>query len=174
MKRKRLAAACLALTMLMGCLTACGGTDTSAAQSTASTPSEEVSASAPAATPIPAEDTQGSQTEPVSAAPEAPAPEAGIPDPNAKASELASYTEKGYDLPLFDETLGLSYWIPIEHDLANLVSSYADMESYQWIQENLGVSIHWNQCSVEAKSDQFNLMVAGGDYCDLIDGVLEL
>lgn len=87
---------------------------------------------------------------------------------------MASYTAEGYDLPLFEDTLELSYWIPIEHEPANLVSSYADMESYQWIQDNLGVSIDWNQCSVEAKSDQFNLMVAGGDYCDLIDGVFEL
>ena len=171
MKRNKLATACLTLTMLIGCLTACSGTGNSAAESTAPTP-EEVTAAAPA--PVSTAEAEDSQTEPDSAVPEEAAPEAGVPNPDAKASELASYTAEGYDLPLFDDTLELSYWIPIEHDLANLVSSYADMESYQWIQDNLGVSIDWNQCSVEAKSDQFNLMVAGGDYCDLIDGVFEL
>ena len=173
MKRRKLAAVCLAIAMLTGCLTACGGTSNSAAQSTSSVP-EEVTSTAPEPSSTPAAEPEDSQSETSSAAPEEAAAQAGVPDPNAKASELATYTQEGYDLPLFDDTLELSYWIPIEHDLANLVSSYSDMESYQWIQDNLGVSIDWNQCSVEAKSDQFNLMVAGGDYCDLIDGVFEL
>ena len=143
MNRKRIAAVCLAIATLTGCLTACGETSNSAAQITSSVP-EKVTSAAPVTSSAPTAESEDSQREASSAAPEEAADRAGVPDPDAKASELASYTEAGYDLPLFDETLELSYWIPIEHDLANLVSSYADMESYQWIQENLGVSIDWN------------------------------
>ena len=92
MKRNKLAAACLTLTMLIGCLTACGGTDNSAAESTAPTP-EEVTTAAPA--PVSTAEAEDSQTEPDSAVPEEAAPEAGVPNPDAKASELASYSCRG-------------------------------------------------------------------------------
>lgn len=171
MKLYRLSALCLALALVLGAFTACGGSAQSASSESAvqSTPSETVS--------VPEMEETEETPSALSAAPEEveeSVAESGVPNLSAKASELVSYTEEGYVLPLFDETLEISYWMPIEHDLANLVSNYSDMESYQWIEENLNVSIDWQQCSTEAKSDQFNLMVAGGDYCDLIDGVFDL
>ena len=108
MKRRKLAAVCLAIAMLTGCLTACGGTSNSAAQSTSSVP-EEVTSTAPEPSSAPAAEPEGSQSEASSAAPEEATAQAGVPDPNAKTSELATYTQEGYDLPLFDDTLGLSY-----------------------------------------------------------------
>lgn len=171
MKLYRLSALCLALALVLGAFTACGGSAQSASSESTvqSVPSEAVS--------IPEIEETEEMPSALSAAPEEveeSVAEGGVPNLSAKASELVSYTEEGYVLPLFDEPLEISYWMPVEHDLANLVSNYSDMESYQWIEENLNVSIDWQQCSTEAKSDQFNLMVAGGDYCDLIDGVFDL
>ena len=180
MKRNRIIAICLALVLLLGCFTACGSAEQTAAPASSET---DTAQSAPAAEEMPelepeapAEVPSEASAAEVSASAEGsePAAQVGIPDLSAKANEIVSFTADGYSLPLFADTLEISYWMPIEHDLANLVSSYSDMESYQWVEENLNVKIDWYQCSMEAKSDQFNLMVAGGDYCDLIDAVFEL
>lgn len=185
MKRYRFTSICLGLVLLLGSSTACGN----ATQTTDSVNSETETAQSTTATSNMPDTTATNNTSETSDFPEVPlgssevsvledgsepAVQGGVPDLSAKANEIVSYTESGYNLPLFSETLELSYWMPIEHDLANLVSSYSEMASYQWAEENLNVKIDWYQCSTEAKSDQFNLMVAGGDYCDLIDGVFDL
>ena len=185
MKRYRFTSICLGLVLLLGSSTACGN----ATQTTDSVNSETETAQSTTATSNMPDTTATNNTSETSDFTEVPlgssevsvledgsepAVQGGVPDLSAKANEIVSYTESGYNLPLFSETLEISYWMPIEHDLANLVSSYSEMASYQWVEENLNVKIDWYQCSTEAKSDQFNLMVAGGDYCDLIDGVFDL
>lgn len=161
---------CLALVLLLGSFVACGNAEQAKVPAESEPDAMQVVA-VEETSPAPAAEASAPEE---SAAEEATEPSAGVPNLSTNASKIAAYTEEGYSLPLFSDTLEISYWMPIEHDLANLVSSYGEMESYQWVGENLNVKIDWYQCSTEAKSDQFNLMVAGGDYCDLIDAVFEL
>lgn len=162
---------CLALILLLGCLAGCGDTGSSTVAPTEDS-IQSTAAAIPSAEPVDAP--EASDAEASASDADAPVAQGGVPALDTKAAELAAYTQEGYDLPLFEDTAEISYWIPIEHDLANMVSSYSEMESYQWVEENLNVKLDWTQCSIDAKSDTFNLMVAGGDYCDLIDGVFEL
>ena len=185
MKIKQLLGIILTVALLLTCLAGCGSTASeSSTEASAAAESTEESAAAPETAEETAEQ-EPTAEEPAAA--EASAveasvveesveaePQVGVPDLEVAAADLVTYTEEGYELPMFADTLKITYWMPVEHDLANLVNNYDDMESYQWIEENLNVDIEWTQCSTDAKSDSFNLMCAGGDYCDLIDGVFDL
>lgn len=115
MKRNRIIAMCLALTLLFGCFAACGNTEQEPVPESSQTEAEQ---SAPvedkAPEPEPAEAMEEGSTEEaeetsVLEEPGEPEAQSGVPDLSAKAGEIVSYTEEGYSLPLFEDTLEISY-----------------------------------------------------------------
>ena len=153
---KKLLALLLALTMVLG-LCACGGT----AASSAEAPAESV-ASAPEAAP--------------EAEAEEPAPEAAS---EAEASVLEEVAEapagpfapaSADNLPLADGDV-LSYFVELPGYMSMFnVNSYDDIEAHKYAEEITGVDIEFVIVNMESQDTNFQLMVASGDYTDLISG----
>lgn len=156
MKRK-LAALLLALCMVLTMFAGCGSQSASEAPAS----SAETAASAPEAAP--------------EAVPEAPTEEA----PEAPAEE--SVVE---EVPEHTFAEGAGVW-PIETDVTTItifdgwfpffaafgMESYADTLFFQEMEERTGIKTEFRLENAETAVEKFNLMVAGGDYCDLMHDV---
>ncbi len=150
---KKLMALLLTLALMLGLMAGCGGSETPA-ESTA--PVSEASAAAEAAPP------------------EA-APEAESPAADASAVEEASVVEidpgvqkpEEYVLPLYEEPVELSAFYPMR---SGTHPSKDDPKQMFWarVQENLGYDITWTEPYQSAASEQFNLVIAAGDYPHII------
>ena len=62
----------------------------------------------------------------------------------------------------------LSMWLPLTPDLANTYSDLNEHIVVQAAEEVTGVHINFTHASFFTANDDFNLMTAAGDYCDLI------
>ncbi len=174
MKKNRLLAMLLVLTMMLALLAGCGG-DTAA--STASQPeASETAASAPA------EEAPEAQPE---AAPEAEASVASVAEEAPVEEETTDFTAananmdfSGYkamlnelhtELPITEEDVTLSYFFGFEGSTLNYVEG-GTMEGHQvwkWLMENTGVNLELTVVDKTQETDQFNLMIASGDYTDI-------
>lgn len=148
---KRLSALLLALAMLLT-LAACGS---SSSASSGSEPSQSVQT----------EPTAPEQTE---------APAVSAETPDTDSAEEASATE---DVPAVVQSPALPYsttgeelsmWLPLTPDLANTYSDLNEHIVVQAAEEVTGVHINFTHASFFTANDDFNLMTAAGDYCDLI------
>ncbi len=156
--KKKLLSLTLVLILLLSLLAGCGG-------ETASAPEESSPASASEA----------------ASAPEAPAPEpeAEAADPASAAESVAEPLEEEpvfvVEYPLTEEpvTLTLLHSEPMLGPLTGRcgVESYGDVAGVQKVSEATGVNIEWNQMSMMTASEEFNLVIASGDYPDMISGV---
>jgi ABC-type glycerol-3-phosphate transport system substrate-binding protein len=150
MKKKTLAVL-LALTMLVGQLTACGGSAASTAESSA--PAEE-------STTV-AEPAETTQPEPEAEPEEASAAEAPA---DSAEEETAAEPESvpDYDLPLYEEPVTLEIFYPVR---SGSHPSKSDERSVFWrrLEENLGYNFEWVEPYQSAASEQFNLVIAAGD-----------
>lgn len=149
---KRLSALLLALAMLL-MLAACGSVSSA---SSGSEPSQSV------------------QTEPTaSEQTEAPAVSAAeIPDTDSAEEpsevEEAPAVVQSPSLPYSTTGEELSMWLPLTPDLANTYSDLNEHIVVQAAEEVTGVHINFTHASFFTANDDFNLMTAAGDYCDLI------
>lgn len=149
---KRLSALLLALAMLL-MLAACGSVSSA---SSGSEPSQSVQT----------EPTAPEQTE-------APAVSAAeIPDTDS-AEEPSEVEEvpavvQSPSLPYSTTGEELSMWLPLTPDLANTYSDLNEHIVVQAAEEVTGVHINFTHASFFTANDDFNLMTAAGDYCDLI------
>ena len=149
---KRLSALLLALAMLLT-LAACGS---GSSASSGSEPSQSVQT----------EPTAPEQTEaPALSAAEAPATDSAE-DPSAV--EEASAVVQSPSLPYSTTGEELSMWLPLTPDLANTYSDLNEHIVVQAAEEVTGVHINFTHASFFTANDDFNLMTAAGDYCDLI------
>lgn len=148
---KRLSALLLALAMLLT-LAACGS---GSSASSGSEPSQSVQT----------EPTAPEQTE---------APTVSAETPDTDSAEEASATE---DVPAVVQSPALPYsttgeelsmWLPLTPDLANTYSDLNEHIVVQAAEEVTGVHINFTHASFFTANDDFNLMTAAGDYCDLI------
>lgn len=154
----------LTLTMVLGLLAGCGNTEnTSAAEPSAST---EASAAESAEAPAPSE------------APEAPASEvessAVEPDSSMEgtAEESGEVVLEAVPLPIEPEAIHYSCWMPV----APYVSTMMNLEDFseqvamvKMINEATNVYIDFNAVAGGmVEEEAFNLMIAGGDYTDII------
>ncbi len=151
--KTKLTALLLALTMLFT-LCACGGDAASVSEA------PESAASASVAAP--------------EEAPEAPAEEAEAPAEESVVEEVPEHT--------FAEGAGV--W-PIETDVTTItifdgwfpffaafgMESYADTLFFQEMEKRTGIKTEFRLENAETAVEKFNLMVAGGDYCDLMHDV---
>jgi len=149
----RILALALALVMVAGLMSACGApaAESAAAPSTSETGSAAQSAEAPAEEP----------------AAEAPAAEG--PAAEASAEEPEPVPEVEY--PLTTEDVTFELWYPFPGDLSDIMEEYLGQGKNSVLaraKEITGVDLSFILQSVNAATDNFNLMVASGDYPDLI------
>jgi len=157
----------LVLCLLLGLLAGCGsspapasepaGSDASAAEEAPA--AEEPAAEAPAEEP--AAEAADSAEEPVE-------------EPEVQAPTNEFYSEhigvKDYDLPLFDgEGYEFSiFWVKLGAMGGAEQPDKKDLLFWQRVQENLGITIDFQQRSEAVCAEQYNLMIASGDMTDLI------
>lgn len=176
MKKKSISALLLTASLLLGTLTGCGGSASSAASS-APADSAQTQASALEATAAP--DTN-----------EAPASvgetAASLDESTAEAAP-ADYTEANanndYDgwremlttlhteLPITEEPVTLSYFLGYETSGLSYIEG-GDLQNQQvwkWLSENTGVQMDLTVVDKANETDKFNLMIASGEYTDLMN-----
>lgn len=154
----KLLALLLVMSMLFGVLVGCG--DNGAA---ASTPAAEASASESAAAPeapeVPETPDAASAEEPASAEEEA-------------AAEPGEVVLETVELPIMDEAVHYSCWMPV----APYVGEFMNLEEFsekvslvKLINEATNVYIDFQAVSGGfGEEEKFNLMIASGDYTDII------
>lgn len=150
----------LALLLTIGMLAGCG-TETASSVSGDSAP--EVSAESKSETP--------------EAAPSEPSAEETETSASMMETSEQELTETEYMVtyPLTDTpiTLTLLHSEPMLGPLSGRcgVDSYADIAGIQQASEATGVIIEWNEMSMFTASEEFNLVVASGDYPDMLSSV---
>lgn len=145
MKKKNLLALLLALVMVLGMFAGCGAQEASIpaeAESTAAVASE-ATAEAPA---------------------EEPAEEASVAEEPAEEAPEALFDIYG---PFSEEEITLTYW----KLWPPFLEGYDPMEAslFSTLYEATNVKVDLHTIGTDAASEQFNLMVASGDYLDLIE-----
>lgn len=169
--KKRLLASLLALVMILSLLAACGGdtaSDVSAEESAAVAASVEETASEAPAVEAPVEEPveEPSAEEPVSVVEE---PEEVVEGPVAG--------DKDFDWsvfePLADEPTTLTMFYTQPPPLAAIMDTPNDMSYlYQTFEEITNVHIDFQMVNMMDASTTFQLMIASGDYCDIINDAL--
>lgn len=157
--KKKLLCLLLAAAMVLGLLAGCG--DAPAASSAPAEPAE-ASTEAPAAP----ESAEAPQEEPAP-----PEPETSVEEP-AEPEEPALQLQE-VELPLFEETRTYTMWTMLPFFMSGLVSDMAtDINNMKLLQEYCNIKLEVTTVADSAVNEQFNLMVSGGDYTDIIsDGV---
>ena len=159
---KKLLALMLALCLVLN-LAACGGAAASSAPAEASASGETAAASevtTPAAEDAaqPADDTQ-------EAAPDASAEEADAEAPEETAAVPPT------ELPLSDGSETFQVWMGISPAAMNYISSLAENETYKEIMNRTGVNLEFIHFHPSTETEEFNLVMASGDYPDVMNGV---
>lgn len=159
----KLLALLLALVMVMGMFAGCGG----------STAAEESAAASEVASEAPAEEVA---EEPAVEAPaEEPAEEGSVAEeaPVEEAvEETGEIVLEAVELPIVEEAVHYTCWMPV----APYVSTFMNLEDFsektavvKLINEATNVYIDFNAVAGGAVEEEaFNLMVAGGDYMDIL------
>lgn len=159
--------AALGLSLLAGCGDqSSSASGDSAAASAASAPQSDAAASAPeAAAPADA----GSAAE-ASEAEAAPGPVHNITFPGSEKAELDYQNE--VSLPISEDVAELTMLttaVNLIGDLANLgINNYNDFEYMQKLEELTGVHVETTEVNFFTASEQYNVLLASGDYPDLI------
>ena len=170
-KYTRLLAALLTLAMMLSLMTACGGTaDPSAAPESSDASAAQVSDAEDTeeAEEAPEVDEAESEEEPSSG--EAEEPEEEIPQ-----GPVAG--DKDFDWsvfePLSEEPVTLTMFYTQPPPLAAIMDSPNDMSLlYQKFEEITNVHIDFQMVNMMDASTTFTLMIAGGDYCDIVNDTL--
>lgn len=149
---KRILAMLMAVIMILS-FAACGSANEEAPVSSA--PASEA-VEAPASEP--------------EAAPEAPAPEAPVEESIVEESvvEEPEEPEIVIEYPLFDELKTYTIWLGTAPDLTEVVYNMDEFVIFRELQEITNVGWDANMVSFMAEAEQFQLMLAGGDYTDVV------
>ena len=169
---KRILSLSLVLCMVLALLAGCGGEAASA-----EAPVSEVSsvAEAPEAAPEAEEAPAEEPAEPVaeeSAAEEAVEEPAGvvIPGKAAQTAVLNGEIDRTKQLPIAENGETLSYWITTSFGASSGISSWNDHYGLKKVQELTGVTLEITEHNMVSAYEQFNLMIASNDLCDIIVG----
>lgn len=84
-------------------------------------------------------------------------------------AEESSQEVKSVEFPL-TEQVTLSYWIPLSVNAASVMDDYNGSLTYQKLEEITNVHIEFLHPAQGQATEQFNLMLASGDYPDIISG----
>ena len=155
---KRILALLLCLCMLFA-LSACGSSAASSAAPASESVETEVSQAVAAEEPEP---------EPVEEVAEEPAPQAESIVEEPVVEEPTVLETLSY--PVGDGTTTLTYWYSYPPFVPNFLDDVSNKEIYLAINEAVGVNIQVMGYSLVNASEQFQLMIASGDYTDIIYG----
>lgn len=151
MKIKRFAALGLALCMLLAVLSGCGGEESTSSKAGA----EESTA-------------EGAQEPVESQTPDAGAPSASESSTVGESKEEYDYQPISYPL---DGDSSFTYYMIKDLGQASSLDSWADHPMLPVIQEKTGISLELQAVSQTNGSDMMNLMLASGDYPDMIESM---
>ena len=156
--KKRLFALLMALCMVLALLSGCGG----GAASSAAPVSEAASAAAPEA-PAAEPEPEAPAEQPM-AAEEPSVVEEAVPEHEfAEGAGVFPVAEGDVTITIFDG------WFPFFAAFG--MESYADTLFFQEMEERTGIKTEFRLENAETAVEKFNLMIAGGDYCDLMHDV---
>lgn len=114
--------------------------------------------------------TAGTTTTPTSAATKAPATNAGAEATQAPESTGEATADAGLSLP-YDETLPIRYWQVLGSKYVKDISSFEEMPFFRYMEEKMNVDFQWAEPSEDVAVEQFGLMIAAGNWPDVIQGV---
>lgn len=79
--------------------------------------------------------------------------------------------EEAYSVsyPLSDGSVELSIWNPLNTAFTMLISSYSELPSLPIVEEATGIQVSFMEPSESTANEQFNLVIASGDYPDLFN-----
>ncbi len=97
------------------------------------------------------------------AATEAPATEA----PTAEGTETPEAAGEDTGLPIVDEYTEISFWFEMSPAVVTYLDDMNDNITWQLIEELTGVHVNFQSVSEET-AQMFNIMIAGGDICDIM------
>ena len=102
-------------------------------------------------------------------APETPAP---VPEEPASAEEASAQEPEAPEVvisyPLFDELHTYSIWLGTAPDLSDVVSNMEEFVIFRELEKITNVGWDATMVSFMAEAEQFQLMVAGGEYTDVV------
>lgn len=148
MKRTRLTALALAACMVGALLTGCGGSKTSSAAPSESTKAVSEAASAANETTTPASDAEKTST--------------------VEAADGWTYAPISYPL---EDGGTLSYYMIKDLSQKSVLGSWQEHPMLKVIKEKTGVTLDIQAVSQTNGSDMMGLMIASGDYTDLIESL---
>ncbi len=173
MKKNCTLALLLVLAMVMACLTGCGSTAASSAPA-----ASEQSASAPAeASEAPAAPAPADQAEEASTA----EPDSAMPEEATDFTEAnANNDYDGWremlktlhtELPITEDPVTLTYFLGYETSGLTYIEGgeLENQQVWKWLAENTGVKMDLTVVDRANETDKFNLMIASGDYTDLMN-----
>lgn len=150
MKKNRLFALLLALCMLLSLLAGCGGDNNSTAPEAAASSASEAAPETPA---------------------EAERPEASAEDEAAvsEVEEIAIPEPEPFALPITEEETTLTLWMRTEpFTIAYPEITMDNATFYKEMAERTNVNVEITGVIAFQATENFNLMVASGEYCDMI------
>jgi len=142
---------CMILTALAGCGSASSTNDTGSTAS-ASSAQEPASAQESASAAEPASTQESASVEEPASAEE----------PAEEVEEEPEPEPVSYSYPLFDDTYDFEMFWRMRRNVLS------DLAWWQSFESNLGVSVTWISPADTAAAEQYNLLIASGDYPDLI------
>ena len=168
--KKRIPALLLVLCMLLGLLAACGSSDstTTDAEET-ETAAEETEEAEEAEETEEAEEAEEEAAEETEEAAEEEAEEAAEETAEEEAEEETAETAAAaVTLPIMEEETTYTMWATLHPAYMNYVTDLADLTIWQEIGERTNIYFDFTAVSGITASDTFALMIAGGDYLDVI------
>ena len=158
--RKRIVALLLCLCLVLALCAACGSNGGTAPSSAAA--SDETAAAAASAAEAPAE-------------PEAAAAPEAVEEPGSAAEASAEEPEaepeptlEPIEYPLFDEPHTYTIWLGTAPDLNDVVKNMEEFVIFRELEKVTNVTWEPTMVSFMAESEQFQLMLAGGDFRDVV------
>ena len=73
-----------------------------------------------------------------------------------------------YTYPIEEEGVELEMWAVLNGNLKNWIDGYGSLRAWNHVQDATGITVDFVSISEDTMTDQFNLMIASGDYSDII------
>lgn len=71
-------------------------------------------------------------------------------------------------LPIVDKPITLTYWVPLSAGARAVMQNFSENIVYQELEKRTGIKMEFLHPPIGQENEQFNLMIASGDYADLI------
>ncbi len=90
-------------------------------------------------------------------------PDTGVETDSAEPQEEPYFPLK--------ESKTLSYWAALPFEASAIITNLEDTPGYRYLSERLNVDFDFVSVSAMVSSEQFNLMIASGEYCDILSSI---